>query len=328
MILRIANDIRIACWWSLVLFFVGFISCKKDQLSIESVTQIGPYTDGRLNRIHFVNDQLGFVIGGNRFDRAEMLITKDGGKSWLYKEFPEAGKGLYGICHSQSGTIYTVGFDGKLLYSEDNGESWIFRQLNYRPYRAIAFAGADEGMAVGGVSFDQGFLFRMNHEGYHLQDDSVGYELNDIHMVSDQLGYMAGYGILMKTTDGGKNWQFTSLRTDNFTGLYCLDAHKIWVCGFEGSIYKSEDGGANWQKLRNGNNIVKKKYRLLDIVFLDEQQGYAVGEEGTVIYSKDGGENWTQLKPFTKQSLRSVAVAPDGSILVAGDNGAFYRLSL
>ncbi len=315
------------CLFLLALSALSWLpGCKKDLLQWTQAEQIGPYTDGRLNRIFFAGDMLGFVVGGSRFLRADMLITRDGGHSWEYRSFPEAAKGLYGITQAPGGEIYIIGFDGKLLFSTNGGDDWEFRQLSYLPVKAIVFNGKNEGIVAGGISFDQGFIMRIDKEGQQLSYDSVGYEINDLQMISGDTGYMAGYGAFLKTTDGGYSWTFTSLRSDNFTALHCPDEHTIWVCGYEGSIYKSDDAGQTWERMRNGNDLTRKKYRLLDIVFPDPQHGYAVGENGVVIYSDDGGQNWMEFTRFTDAALRSIAVTYDGSLLVAGDNGAFYRL--
>jgi photosystem II stability/assembly factor-like uncharacterized protein len=300
--------------------------CKKDLLHWDKVQQLESHTTHRLNRIFFVDNTTGFVIGGDRFNQADMLITRDGGKSWSYRTFPEAAKGLYGITQSPDGTVYVLGFDGKLLFSADTGNTWSFRQLDYLPLKQLAFTRPGEGIVIGGISFDQGFRLGIDGEGQRQSRDSFGYELNDIRMLNAYTGYISGYGVVLKTSDGGQSWDFMRVEGDNFTALDGHDENRVWVCGYEGSIYKTADGGRTWDRLRNGNDLTRKKYRLLDILFLDEQRGYAVGEEGAVIYTEDGGRHWMEFDRFTEHTLRSIAVAPDGSLLVAGDNGTFYRL--
>ncbi len=326
MMLEMLRHSRILIRVLLLPVLLWFSGCKKDLLQWERVEQIGPYTDGHLNRIFFVDATLGFAVGGNRFDRADALITRDGGHSWQYHSFPEAAKGLYGITKAPSGVIYITGFDGKLLFSADDGHNWTFRQLSYLPVKALAFNKKNEGIIVGGISFDQGFFLRIDEEGQQLSYDSVGYEINDIQMVNGDTGYIAGYGVCLKTTDGGYSWTFTSIRSDNFTALHCPDKNTVWTCGYEGSIYKSDNAGQTWERMRNGNDLTRKKYRLLDIFFPDPQHGYAVGEDGVMIYSDNGGRNWMEFTRFTDAALRSIALAPDGNLLVAGDNGVFYRL--
>ena len=57
--------------------------CKKDLLHLQSVQKITSYTDSdRLNKIFFVDQQLGFIVGGERFADAVILTTHDGGYTW------------------------------------------------------------------------------------------------------------------------------------------------------------------------------------------------------------------------------------------------------
>src|SRR5690606_23447543 len=129
--------------------------------------------------------------GGERFNHADMLITRDGGKTWTHRTFPEAAKGLYGIAQAPSGVIYVIGFDGKLLFSADTGYTWEFRQLDYLPVHTLAFTGSGAGSVSGGISGGQGFRVRVSSEGQQLTRDSMGYELNDIRMVNATTGYIS-----------------------------------------------------------------------------------------------------------------------------------------
>ena len=140
--------------------------CKKDLLHLQSVQKITSYTDSdRLNKIFFVDQQLGFIVGGERFADAVILTTHDGGYTWQKSSFPVAGKGLYDITQSPSGAIYTCGFDGKLLRSYDQGQTWSFSQLEYFPYSGIAFAGPTRAIVVGGVSFSSGMIQYVDSAG-------------------------------------------------------------------------------------------------------------------------------------------------------------------
>lgn len=312
--------------FALCLALSLFAGCKKDLLHWDKVQRLESHTTYRLNKIYFVNATTGFVLGGDRFQQADMLTTRDGGRTWTHRTFPEAGKGLYGMTQAPSGMLYVLGFDGKLLLSADTGDTWSFRQLDYLPVKTLAFNGNGEGIVVGGISFDQGFRLTISGDGQRLIRDSVGYEMNDIRMADAVTGYISGYGVVLKTTDGGRSWAFMSLHNDNFTALDCHDKNLVWTCGYEGSIWKTANGGQSWEQLRNGNDLTRKKYHLLDILFLDNNHGYAVGENGAVIWSDDGGRHWMEFARFTDATLRSIAAAPDGSLLVAGDNGVFYRL--
>lgn len=307
----------------LLLMLTGITACRKEKAFFEKVIRIESNTSARLNRIQFVDGNTAFIAGGERFYSAQMLISDNAGASWKLDSMPEAGKGMYGLAYSPAGIIYMSGYDGKLIYSADKGQSWQFKQLpNWTFHVGIACPTADKLILIG----YEGNVVTLD-TSYNITDTKhYDANLNDICMVTDKTGYIAAYGGVLKTTDGGDTWNFQSAVNDNFTAVYCLTENELWLCGYQGTIYHSSDGGANWHKLRNGNALVQKRYRFLDIIFRDTQSGWAVGEDGLVVYTKDGGNTWAEYRQFTKSALRSITFAPDGNLMTVGDDGSIYKL--
>lgn len=311
----------------LLLLTIACCSCKKDRLHWQSVEKIESGSDRRLCNILFVNDSIGFVVGGERFTYADILTTHDGGKTFSFKTYPEAGKTLFGITKAPNGTVYAVGFDGKFFHTSDNGVTWHFRQLDfYDPYKAVAASGNGELTLVSGISFERGFTLRTRENGDVIERDTPTYELNDIVLLPDGTGFTCGYGYMGRTTDHGLTWQQQSPVKDNFKALDVHSSQEAWTCGYNGSIYHTIDGGRNWVRKRNGNDLTKPRYHLQDILFTDAVNGYAVGEDGVVIYSDDGGDHWMEFDRFTSRHLNRIALCPDGNLLVCGDGGTLYRL--
>src|SRR4051812_17940568 len=120
-----------------LLLFVFFASCKKDMLHWQKQIQLDGHTVHRLNWILFVNDSVGFIVGGERFTYSDILTTRDGGNTWSYMDYPVAGKALLGLTRAPGGRVYITGFDGKLIYSDDTGQTWQFKQLSYHNMKAI-----------------------------------------------------------------------------------------------------------------------------------------------------------------------------------------------
>ncbi len=313
-----------------VAFFFLMItccSCKKDLLHFQSAKRIETHTTtDRLDCIYFISDSIGFITGGERFLTATILSTRDGGNSWNYQNFPEAGKRLSAITQAPSGVLYTIGFDGKMLISKDTGRTWSFFQSWFHPYKDIYFPAANRGLIVGGISFNAGFKTVIDGDGFMQPYDSLSFELNDIEMANPKTGFIAGYGVILKTTDSAKTFQELNIHNENFTALFAKNESEIWTCGYNGSVYHSADGGNKWEAFRNGNNITIPRYRLLDIAFRDSENGFACGEDGLLIYTDDGGRHWFQFEHFTDAALRNIWLMADGSLLVCGDAGTLYRL--
>lgn len=304
-----------------------FASCKKDLLHWQQATRLSSGTALRLNEIVFANNTLVFACGGDRFYKAVILRSPDGGHTWQAEERPDAGKALFGITVAANGNIYTCGFDGKLLRSTDAGSNWQFRQLyRYDPFKKLVLFGNDRGVLIGGVSFDQGQRLYINGAGDILQWDSLGYELNDIAAIDGRIAFCSGYGLFQRTDDSGHTWQTLGLKGDNFNAIDAHSAEEIYTCGYQGSIFKTTDGGRSWQQLRNGNDLGKPLYHLQDILFTDATHGYAVGENGLVIHTDDGGSHWMEFDRFTTAHLRCIVRCPNGDLLVCGDEGNLWRL--
>jgi photosystem II stability/assembly factor-like uncharacterized protein len=311
----------------LLLSLLLAASCKKDLIHPRSITRLDSHTGNRLNRILFINDTLGFIAGGSRFDEADVLITRDGGQSWSLYVSPDAHKELFGITRSPSGAIYIIGFEGNLLRTYDGGLTWLRDQLRAEAYKAIAFSDAAHAQCAGGISFERGDAMWIDSAGNISAHDSLGYELNDIVLLPGGTGYRCGYGAMQYTTDGGQSWQWSQLRNDNYTSLDVHSAQTAYASGGEGSICVTQNGGRDWQTLRNGNDLTHPKYRLQDVVFTDADHGYAVGESGKVIYTDDAGDHWSELEYFTDANLHGVARSPDGALIVCGEGGEVWRIS-
>lgn len=69
------------------------------------------------------------------------------------------------------------------------------------------------------------------------------------------------------------------------------------------------------------------RYNLLGIAFKDGQNGWAVCDDGKLIRTDDAGNHWEEYDRFTTSALRSIAICPNGDLLVAGDNGGIYRIT-
>ena len=309
------------------ILLVSLVSCRKDLLHWQSVQKLETHTTtDRLNKILFINDSVGFVIGGQRFYNSTILTTKDGGQTWAYRSIKDASKGLYGITQSPAGAIYTIGFDGKLLRSTDGGDNWEFYQLWYLPYKDLAFFNNFRGIGIGGVSFKLGCRTQLFSDGNYSPWDSTDYELNDIEMIDGKTGYISGHGVVLKTTDSGISWKIQEIKNDNFTAIHAYGPNEAWTCGYSGSIFHTSDGGNNWQKMRNGNDLTIPRYNLLNILFTDQLHGYAIGENGLLIYTDDGGHHWMEFDRFTGNALRCIVAMKDGNLLICGDNGALYKV--
>ncbi len=302
-------------------------SCKKDILHWQQVQKLNSNATCQLNRIRFVGNNTCIAAGGVKFDQSVVLRSTDGGYTWAASSYPAAPKGMYGMAVSPNGNIFLCGVDGDVLHSSDMGESWQFNRVNdWLYYVGIAFPSKDTGILVNTILQRQCTITRIDSAFNIIDEQTYLFGLNDIYMVSPTTGYVIGYGTVMKTTNTGATWSFQDVENDNFMAM---DIHgdEIWMCGYNGGVYHTTDGGSHWGRLRNGNDITLPRYNVLSILFKDELNGWAVCDDGKMIHSDDGGNHWEEYNRFTTNALRSIALCPNGDLLVAGDNGSLYRVT-
>ena len=127
-------------------------------------------------------------------------------------------------------------------------------------------------------------------------------EFSDICFADTLNGWVVGgshqyeSGLVGRTRDGGRTWQFTSGLTLPDAGsfrfqLTAVRFHDAWrgvATGTGVKILLTEDGGENWRVVREGRSAAD---HLSDLHFIDRWTGWAVGLGG-VLRTHDGGETW------------------------------------
>jgi len=145
--------------------------------------------------------------------------------------------------------------------------------------------------------------FCFAQSGWFPQNSGTGYQLNSICVINTNESYVAGsVGTVLKTTDGGNNWQ--TLQSTTQQALCCvsfINSQTGWVCGYNGIILKTMNGGNNWILQQSG--LVTT---LRSIYFTGSSCGWTVGVGGTIIRTTDGGNNWAQIPFSTISTLTGI----------------------
>jgi photosystem II stability/assembly factor-like uncharacterized protein len=106
---------------------------------------------------------------------------------------------------------------------------------------------------------------------------------------------------------------------------------RVWVVGHDGIILHSADGGLQWTIQREdirqpfaGDEFAelpdpREGAPLLDVLFLDADNGFAIGAYALMLRTRDGGANWEQVTVTTVSAAVDDATA---SAADAGEDGA------
>ncbi|MBN1481925.1 T9SS C-terminal target domain-containing protein [candidate division KSB1 bacterium] len=138
------------------------------------------------------------------------------------------------------------------------------------------------------------------HAQWISQNSGTTQGLNGVDFVDAQTGYACGeFGTILKTTDGGANWQIvTSGEFYSFDAICFSDKNTGYAFGRAGLIVKTTDAGKSWTDL-NFSGDVSMYYAAC---FTSNNTGYAVGHlmgvpnmKARIINTTNGGANWTIL---------------------------------
>ena len=82
-----------------------------------------------------------------------------------------------------------------------------------------------------------------------MQNTATSADLYRLQFTDSLRGYAVGCsGTVLKTIDGGKNWQNTLTGSNEyFHDLYFVNPETGWVVGSTGTILATRDGGISWE---------------------------------------------------------------------------------
>ncbi len=116
-----------------------------------------------------------------------------------------------------------------------------------------------------------------------------------VDFINSRTGWLAGYGSLMKTENGGGNWEFLpTSREWNIIMMDFVNESTGWAITYDSytgglMIIKTADGGQNWT---NQNHLPGYWIRGLDVI--DETIVYAMADT-VLLRTTDGGSTWNEI---------------------------------
>jgi photosystem II stability/assembly factor-like uncharacterized protein len=209
--------------------------------------------------------------------------------------FP-AGQDLIGFT---GGTNVTYNGKGKILKTEDGGESWEViweSEVNGTGVTSIYFHSTLTGfagtMAGNLMKTTDGGTTWTSTDIDGAQDQG---ELTDLEFFDTNNGALISqWNGIYVTSDGGDTWTVASTNYFGGQDLAYADASTLFAVGGEQMIYKSTDGGATWTFSYQGPNGPNPDlWYNLGVHFYDADNGIVTSEEGQTFMTSDGGDSWT-----------------------------------
>ncbi len=284
-----------------------------------------------LNEVKFLNDEIGFAMGGDRFKQPLILKTLDGGQHWESLSTPQGSeqKEIFGFDINAQGEVLTVGYGGTMFYSKDTGGSWIYIQHpSWELFHDVCLRESDTAILVGGGGFNKGWMSAFLRQSQQANPffDQRNFELRDIEAPNNDVLYVSGYGAVLKSVNGGEHWDFTAAENDYFTAMAWRNSNDGVVVGYGGSICTTHDGGTSWKTVRNGNKWLQSKIHFKGIAGNGSGIYVAVGEKGKVFRSIDDGASWKEVKSFTDKDLHAAHFIDARQVIMVGEKGCIFKL--
>ncbi|NOZ62740.1 MAG: M20/M25/M40 family metallo-hydrolase [Calditrichaeota bacterium] len=183
--------------------------------------------------------------------------------------------------------------------------------------------------------------FYLDGSIYHSSDGGEHWEkqfsfvtdrgIKNFEAVNDSLVWAVGYkGLLMKTSDGGAQWEFLEAPFEqHIYGVAFPDKKHGWIAGAYANIFRTSDGGLTWEKQN-----LPTTFGIYAIDFVDSLRGWAVGPNGLILHTIDGGENWLEQNSGSSEAFlavrffsesRGYAVGTNGTLLLTFDGGESWQ---
>ncbi len=305
-----------------ILFML--FSCQKKSTDLV-FTQLHSGVTDDINSVLFLDDSTGYACGGMRYESGKILKTIDGGFTWTNQSTADMEKAIYKIAFPSKDTGFACGYDGKIFRTFDGGKEWVLYQTGlWFPLRDIFMLTGKKGFSCGGDGFQSGYRINTTNAGDLWTGDTSQTEFRSICFFNDSVGLLAGYGIILRTVNGGQSWEHTNAQQDFFVSMAFVNDLTGYAVGYTGSILKTSDGGQNWDQLRNSNSLLLPHLFFNQVTFRDENTGYIVGEGGCFLKTDDGGNHWLKIANAPDADLKGISLTSNGGFICGTDGNIFH----
>ncbi len=199
-----------------------------------------------------VGQNLGQITDLHAFNRFEIMVTTESGK--IYKT--SDGGAIWNIVYNNSSDLlfgldffdhqlgWASGWNGKILMTQDGGESWDPQFNDERnKFSDVHFTSATEGWVISSSFTDT--IWHTFNAGQTWQTSVLPVKTfwRGISFMTENIGWVTGgsdgYGIVLRTDDGGNGWYLSHESPDVLMGIYAVPGQEtVWAVGFGGNIVK------------------------------------------------------------------------------------------
>jgi photosystem II stability/assembly factor-like uncharacterized protein len=221
--------------------------------------------------------------------------------------------------YSESGLIVLTSFGEYQLFKENTDTSWSEVKLTDEIY-CLDFLDRKNGWAVNSDGETWQTIdgaVNWNRIG-NLSSKALESSCETLQFTSSQIGWLADFTGLFKTSDGGKTWNRVPQVSGDVAKLFFENQINGWAIAVDENnnttIYRTSDDGASW-------TFNKTKAIAIDEMFLqNSNEGWLIGKAGTEVYrTVNGGKTLEKIPaPENKFVAKSIFCLDNQSCFIAG----------
>ncbi|MCH7410712.1 YCF48-related protein [Belliella sp. DSM 111904] len=150
-----------------------------------------------------------------------------------------------------------------------------------------------------------------------------GNEFTGITWVNDEVGFVSGDRIILKTVDGGLSWIEQEAPDDVIMyGVDFFNQNIGLMVGENGIVYKTTNAGSTWTRIKINTSTTLKKVK-----FVNQNRAFAVGDNGQLYRSTNAGDSWARQDVGTTANLSSIYFATLDTGYISLQDGRILRTS-
>jgi photosystem II stability/assembly factor-like uncharacterized protein len=229
------------------------------------------------------------------------------------------------------GRILAVGERGFIIYSDDDGKSWVQAKVPVSvTLTAVNFPTPEMGWAVGHEgtilhTSDGGASWSVQMTAQDVTNQEIGLAAKVIEQINERMASASDVELedlqydlddaqfaledAQEAVDNGGT-------TNPFLDVWFADEMTGIAAGAYGMFYRTTDGGEHWE-ISSSRIENPDKYHYYSLSSPDGTSVYMSGEAGMLFRSGDKGESWTRLESPYEGSFFGI---------LAGSNGAGGRV--
>lgn len=254
-----------------------------------------------------------------------ITYSDDQGRSWEQAGVPVATT-LTAVSFATAKIGWAAGHSGVVLHTTDGGRTWRKQLVGSRVNeleKARAQRALEQAESSGAKRQRISRLEREIQRAEKAIESGPTRPFLDIRFTDKRTGIaIGGFGLAMRTTDGGRTWKPLGSRIENPRGwhLYELGAigKQLYIVGERGHAFRSGDQGRTW-------STIKSPYKGTYFGITaggDDRSVVIFGLESRVYRSPDSGKSWQRLSVPLETSIMGAQALPDGGLALVGGSGA------